>query len=241
MMNPPIQPEASTGKDAAGGLMATLGALGGPIASIGGALLGGIFGSRAAKKRNRMQMQLAREQMQFQERMSNTAYQRAAKDLEAAGLNRILALGKPATSPGGAMAQLLDPGAAAANAATTALGVRRQAQEIRNLKAQERLSDAQAVSARAQAHVYQSQEGLLGAQTQESLERMFNIVQQRKGIVADAEIRNLQIPGVATEEEFYSWINSKEAEVYFKGLTTMGPLILQGLKAWLTVNRNRRN
>lgn len=80
---------------------------GGALAAVGGALIGGIGNYVGQKETNEQNLTLGREQMQFQERMSNTAYQRAVKDMEAAGINPMLAskLGG-ASSPPGSMPQV---------------------------------------------------------------------------------------------------------------------------------------
>lgn len=71
---------------------------------------GAWMNSRSQKKTNEMNQAMAREQMAFQERMSNSAHQRETEDLRKAGLNRILGVsGSGASAPGGASATAVAP------------------------------------------------------------------------------------------------------------------------------------
>jgi len=90
-----------------------------------GSAIGGLFGYKGAKKQNIASAEQAQKQMDFQREMSNTAVQRRMADLKKAGINPILAGSKEASSPGGAMAPMVNQAAsavsAAQQAATTAL------------------------------------------------------------------------------------------------------------------------
>lgn len=105
----------------------------------GGSLLGGILGGSGQSAANRSNERIARENRAFQERMSNTAHQRAAYDLEKAGLNRILSIAQPANTPAGATATMQNAKAIPAQAVAT-LG--KQLAEIKLITANTRRTNA---------------------------------------------------------------------------------------------------
>jgi len=87
---------------------------GGPMGFSLGSLASGALGAGidffSARDTNKKAKALAREQMRFQERLSNTAYQRAVKDMRAAGINPMLAyMQGGASTPGGAQPTLKSP------------------------------------------------------------------------------------------------------------------------------------
>lgn len=123
--------------------------------SLGGNLLSSGINFFSARDTNRKAKKLAREQMRFQERMSNTAYQRAVKDMRAAGINPMLAYMKGgASTPGGAQPSLKTPGVdptGVATAKNVQSQINQRELQNENLQAQNELIRAQTSSAQGLA------------------------------------------------------------------------------------------
>lgn len=156
-----------------------------------GAGISGFLAQAGQEDTNSANRAMSQAQMDFQERMSNTAYQRAVKDMSAAGLNPMLAYQQgPASSPGGASAVMQNAKGAGVSAANQAYqtGV-----QMENVKAQTEKVHADEAVSRTQAALNAAMLPKVVADTEVSTQSAAHLLQQIETLRAGLPLISEQI------------------------------------------------
>jgi len=154
-----------------------------PAAVAGGLdIIGGLLGNSAQKKANQQNIKLARENRNWEEMMSNTAWQRGMADMKLAGMNPMLAFSQGGASTPNSAAATVNPVDAMSRSVSSAgskamqvVGMQQALANIDLTKANTDKASAEAASARV---IAERQHEITGNQISEINARIDNLFEQ---------------------------------------------------------------
>lgn len=211
-----------------------------PLVIAGAALAAGALGAYSQKKGNEARRKEADKNRQFQERMRNTEWQAAVKDMELAGLNPALAYSQGgASSPSGSVAQVENVGDKAVG---TAMAVKMQNEQLGLIKAQKESAMVQAAKTSTEVEIMGLQKMINSARlgflfedgTMKPKQPMMNLLQAEQAqtlansarSVSELNLSTLRGPQAAAMAKLFEQIGGSGA-----GIQQFMPLFLAIIRA----------